>query len=91
MAMRTKAAAMRQCSESYPIQPIQFFWDGLLEPIREVCIHAEGFVASRRSMMRIMAMRTKAAAIRQCRSKPRARQRSRLGAAPNSTGQAAQP
>ena len=49
-----------------------------LEPIREVRIHAEGFAASRRSMMRIMAMRTKAAAMRQCRSKLRARRRLRL-------------
>jgi hypothetical protein len=46
-----------------------------LEPIREVRIHAEGFAAKRRSMMRIMAMRTKAAAMRQWRSKSRARRR----------------
>jgi len=56
------------------------------EPIREVLIHAEGVGASRRSMMRIIAMRTKAAAMRQCRSKwpladlrsPRASRRLRL-------------
>jgi hypothetical protein len=35
-----------------------------LEPIREVRIHEEGFAAaSRRSMMRIMARRTKAATV----------------------------
>lgn len=38
----------------------------------------EGFAARRRSMMRIMAMRTKAHAMRQCRSKSRARRRLRL-------------
>jgi hypothetical protein len=34
-----------------------------LEPIREVWIHDEGFAASRLSMMRIMARRTKAATV----------------------------
>ena len=36
----------------------------VLEPIREVWIHDEGFVASRLSMMRIMARRTKATVVR---------------------------
>jgi len=36
---------------------------GQLEPIREVWIHDEGFAASRLSMMRIMARRTKAATV----------------------------
>jgi hypothetical protein len=35
----------------------------ILEPIREVWIHDEGFAASRLSMMRIMARRTKAATV----------------------------
>ena len=35
----------------------------VLEPIREVWIHDEGFAASRLSMMRIMARRTKAATV----------------------------
>jgi len=35
----------------------------LLEPIREVWIHDKGFTASRLSMMRIMARRTKAATV----------------------------
>ena len=35
----------------------------LLEPIREVWIYDEGFAASRLSMMRIMARRTKAATV----------------------------
>jgi hypothetical protein len=35
----------------------------LYEPIREVWIHDEGFAASRLSMMRIMARRTKAATV----------------------------
>ena len=35
----------------------------ILEPIREVWIHAEAFAASRLSMMRIMAMRTKATTV----------------------------
>jgi len=35
----------------------------LLEPIREVWIHDEGFAASRLSMMRIMARRTNAATV----------------------------
>jgi hypothetical protein len=34
-----------------------------LEPIREVWIHDEAFAASRLSMMRIMARRTKAATV----------------------------
>jgi hypothetical protein len=35
----------------------------VLEPIREVWIHDEAFAASRLSMMRIMARRTKAATV----------------------------
>jgi hypothetical protein len=35
----------------------------VFEPIREVWIHDEGFAASRLSMMRIMARRTKAATV----------------------------
>ena len=35
-----------------------------LEPIRKVWIHDEGFAASRLSMMRIMARRTKATVVR---------------------------
>jgi hypothetical protein len=34
-----------------------------LEPIREDLVHVEGVAAKRRSMMRIMAIRTKAAAL----------------------------
>jgi hypothetical protein len=50
----------------------------LLEPIREVLLHAEVVAVNRRSMRRIIAMRTKAAAMRRCRSKSRARRRLRL-------------
>ena len=35
----------------------------VLEPIREVWIHGEGFAASRLSMMRIMARRMNAATV----------------------------
>ena len=49
-----------------------------LEPIREVWIHDEAFAASRLSMMRIMARRTKAATVIAQRSKSRARRRLRL-------------
>ena len=45
------------------------------ESNREVRFYTECLAASRRSMMRIMAMRTKAVAMRQCRSKSRARRR----------------
>ena len=47
----------------------------VLEPIRKVSTHVQHLGASRRSMMRIMAIRTNAAAIRQCRSKSRASRR----------------
>ena len=40
-----------------------FFFFFFLEPIREVWIHDEAFAASRLSMMRIMARRTKAATV----------------------------
>ena len=36
----------------------------MLEPIREDLVHVEAVAANRRSMMRIMAMLTKAAAMR---------------------------
>ena len=39
-----------------------------LEPIREVWIRDQGLAARRRSMRRIIARRTKAAALRACRS-----------------------
>jgi hypothetical protein len=42
---------------------LNIFLDRLLEPIREVWIHDEAFAASRLSMMRIMARRTKAATV----------------------------
>jgi hypothetical protein len=48
------------------------------EPIREVLYRAEGFAVSFRSMMRIIAIRMKAAAMLQCRSKSKARHRFRL-------------
>ena len=47
----------------------------VLVPIREVSIHVECLGAILRSMMRIMAIHTKASAMRQWRSKSRARRR----------------
>ena len=59
------------CGEFFGAGPDQ-------EPIREVRPRTEGFATSRRSMMPIMALRTKAAARRQCHSKFRVRRPLRL-------------
>jgi len=69
-----------QIDEAVPVVATMssWLWKALLEPLREVLIHAEGVGARRRSMVRIMTMRMKAAVMRHRRSTSRARRRWRL-------------
>jgi hypothetical protein len=53
----------RRCASLIGRFPDFFFLPRFLEPIREVWIHADGFAASRFSMMRIMERRMKAATV----------------------------
>jgi hypothetical protein len=54
--IRIPAGVLLTCGGLFGFLPV-------LEPIREVWIHDEGFAASRLSMMRIMASRTNAATV----------------------------
>ena len=65
--------------DQFPAAKFHLLLAAILEPILEVWIHAERIGrVKRRSMMRIMARRMKAATVRAYRSKSRARRRLRL-------------
>src|SRR5271167_973252 len=79
MTLQTKLALLRAKFEAVETPEERAIMRRTLEPIQEVAIQGQrAGLVKRRSMMRIMARRTKAAADRAYRSKSRARRRFRL-------------